>query len=113
MKTFQKGFFLVVAACLVFQACASLGVPVPKTFNERLAAGYTTVTANRQLNTTLINSRVISADDGENVQKQNDLARVGLDIASTLTGTAAEDKLTTTITVLDSIKAYLESKRVK
>ncbi len=112
MKTTARTLALGLAIMLM-QACALLGAPKPETFPERLAAGYVTVTANRQLNTTLLNAGILAARDGANVQQQNDTARAGLDVASTLGGTAAEDKLTMSLRILDEVKKYLEAKQVK
>ena len=112
MKTAARMFTLGLAIMLL-QACAALGVPKPESFPERLAAGYVTVTANRQLNTALLGAGILSARDGKNVQDQNDNARAGLDVAATLGGAAAEDKLASTLRIVDELKKYLEAKQVK
>ena len=98
----------MVVMALALSACAS--VPQPKTFNERLAYGYTTVTTIRQIGTNLVTAGKISANDAQNVQDQANNARVGLDIAKTLSGQAAEDKLTVTLTLLQGLQSYLLAK---
>jgi hypothetical protein len=101
---------LAATAVAVLSACASLGVPTPKTFSERLAAGYTSVTTTRQTATILLNGQVISSADATNIQKQADVAREGLDVARTLQGIDAEKKLDATLLILDAAHSYLCAK---
>jgi hypothetical protein len=97
----------VYLAFIMLVGCAALGVPQLKSFGDRLAAGYTTVTGARQFNTTLLNGQRISSSDAENVQKQLDAAREGLDVASTLTGLDAENKLQSTLAIANAALGYL------
>lgn len=92
---------------LMVAGCAALGVPPLTSFGDRLAAGYTTVTGARQFNTTLLNGHITSSVDAENVQKQLDAAREGLDVASTLTGLDAENKLQSTMAIANAALGYL------
>lgn len=94
-------------ALLMVAGCAVFGVPPLTSFGDRLAAGYTTVTGARQFNTTLLNGHVTSSADAENVQKQLDAAREGLDVASTLTGLDAENKLQSTMAIANAALGYL------
>jgi len=88
-----------------------MGVPVAETYRERLAAGYASVTGVRRGAVVLNDSKAISLEDAENVQKQADTVREGLDVASGLEGLpGAEDKLTSTITILEALKAYLKAR---
>lgn len=100
---------LAVTVPIVFalQGCASLGIPAPKTFNERLAAGYVSATSVRTSARTLLNGAVITSSDAENLQKQADVAREGLDVARTLPSLQAEDKLQTTLLILQAAQSYL------
>lgn len=98
--------FLVTLA-LALGACAMFGVPPLESFGDRLAAGYTTVKGARQFNTTLLNGKRISSTDAENVQKQLDAAIEGLNVASTLTGLEAENKLTMTLSIANAALTYL------
>lgn len=98
------------AVLLLLAGCASLGVPPLKSFGDRLAAGYVTVTGARQFNTTLLNGQRISSNDAENVQKQLDTAREGLDVASTLTGIDADNKLKSTLAIANAALGYLCTK---
>lgn len=92
---------------LLLQGCATLGVPAPQTFNERLAAGYVSATSIRTSATTLLNGAVITSSDAENLQKQADVAREGLDVARTLPALQAEDKLQATLLILQAAQTYL------
>lgn len=111
LNNVRKGVILTTAL-LVLHACASLGLQ-PKTFNERLAAGYISVTSIRQLGTTLTRNNILSPDDADNVVKLSDNARSGLDVARTLKGVEAEDKLTSTLLILESLQKYLATKGAK
>lgn len=92
---------------LMVAGCAMLGVPPLTSFGDRLAAGYVTVKGARQFNTTLLNGQRIGSADAENVQKQLDTSREGLDVASTLTGLDAENKLQSTLAIADAALGYL------
>ncbi len=95
---------------LLLSACASLGLQTPKTFNERLAAGYVSVTAARDTAATLLTAGKITAGDAQNVQQQADNARSGLDIARSVHETnpaAGDDKLTAILAGLNALSAYL------
>lgn len=109
MKTIR--FALASLALVALVACQTM---TPKTFNERLAAGYVTVTSVRQTATTLLNSRKISSSDALNIQEQANTARSGLDIARdvyALRPKEGEDKLVVTLRVLDAMTRYLEAKQ--
>lgn len=94
----------------VLVGCASIGVPAPETFREKLITGYSLVTAIRNTNVMLLDNAILTADDGENVAKAADAARAGLDIARSLSRTdmsAAEGKLAAVRTTLTALQAYL------
>jgi len=104
----------IVLASIALAALVACQTMAPKTFNERLAAGYATVTSVRESTTALLDSRKISSFDAANVQNQANDARAGLDVARELYKTlpkAGDDKLVATIKVLDAITRYLESKQ--
>lgn len=97
---------------VVLTACATLGVSAPKTFNEKLAAAYTTVTAARDTTATLLTSGKLSAADAQNVQQQLDTARTGLDLARQLHATnppAGDARLDAIVAGLTALQAYLQS----
>ncbi|HEY4354886.1 MAG TPA: hypothetical protein VGN16_03990 [Acidobacteriaceae bacterium] len=94
--------------------CASLGVPVPQDFNEKSSAALTTVTGVRQTNLVLLQAHKITRDDGQNIQDQANNLRSAIDVARSIHSTqpgAADDKLTATITALEALKVYVESRK--
>lgn len=101
---------LLIGIASMLHACATIS---PKTFNEKLAAGYVSVTSIRQLGATLVASKAITPDDGENVLKQTDNARAGLDLARAMGPDAGTDKLAATLTVLTGLQTYLNAKGAK
>ena len=97
-------------------AVLAVGCATPQTFNERLLAGYATVTETRQTAVTLVDAKKMSSADAVNVQQQADTARAGLDLARSMRASApqqAEDKLTATQTIVRALRAYLLSKEAK
>lgn len=111
MKRHYAAFYALLLVSL--SACSVLGIATPQTFNERLAAGYTTVTGVRQSAGTLLTADKITADDAQNVQKQADTARTGLDLAAQIHVTdpnAGSDKLDSVVVGLTALQAYLQSK---
>jgi hypothetical protein len=101
-------------ALFVFAACQTAGVPAPKTYNERLASGYVTVTSVRDTARTLVLEGLITADDAQNVQNLADQARMGLDLARTFGQTPqGEDKLTTALIILTELQSYLAKRAPK
>jgi hypothetical protein len=98
---------------LVLSSCSLLGVATPQTFNERLGAGYSTVTASRDATATLLSSGKLSASDAQNVQDQLNTARTGLDLARQVHATnppAGDAKLDAVVTGLTALQAYLQSR---
>ncbi len=111
MKARYAPFYALLL--VVLTACATLGVEAPKTFNERLAAGYATTTAARDTTATLLTSGKVSASDAQNVQAQLDNARAGLDLAREIHAAnppAGDAKLDAVVTALTALQAYLQSR---
>ena len=109
MKTYRNLFAATILVAM-FTACATLGMPTPKSFNERAASGYTTVTTVAQTTTSLLRAKVISVADAENVEKQATTAKEGLDIARSLHGsvpTAADQRLEASLVILQALQKYL------
>jgi hypothetical protein len=100
---------IAVLACAV-SACALLGGPPLESFGDRMAGGYVTTAGARTLTLTLLDGQVISSADAENVQAQADTAREGLDVASTLTGIDAENKLQASLIIAGAALNYLCTK---
>jgi len=102
-----------VVAVTALQGCTTLGVPSPKTFNEKEAAAISSVTGIRSAAASLLSSGKISVEDAKNVQEQADNARAAIVIASSIKATnpeAAENRLTAIIVGLNAISAYLATR---
>lgn len=97
---------LILSGLLVaLSACATF-----KTFNEKVALGYTTVTQVRDTTKTLLESDHISVNDAQNVQKQADNVREGIDIAREMKANdtpGADNKLQSVSVALKALKKYL------
>lgn len=105
MKKFlrQNSYILLVLVV----GCAALGLPTPQSFNEKLLTAYSGVTTVRAAGDALIVAKKISSADAENVQKQADNVRAGLDIASSMQdSTLAAAKLNSTVAILTALQAY-------
>lgn len=105
---------IVPLLAILLLGCASMGVPTPQTFRERIAAAYVTVTGIRQTTLTLLQAKKISPDDAGNVNQSADQARAGVDIArsiETVDPTGADNRLNASIAILESLQAYLGSKK--
>ena len=97
----------------LFVGCASIGLPVPETFNQKLAVSLGAVTAVRESTITLLKAGKISADDAQNVQNQANNLRTGLDIARDIARTdpkAGDAKLTALHSALNALQTYLNTK---
>jgi hypothetical protein len=101
---------------LVMSGCATVGDPMPTTFNERAAAALATVTGIRQSATALVGQGKITPDDAQNVLTQTDAARTGIDIARKLhtsNPTAGDARLSATVTALQALQTYLQARAAK
>lgn len=119
---------VALPAILALPGCTVLGVPVAQGWNERLAGGYSAVTAVRETASVLLEGKVRAAGaeqdperksallaaakaDAQNLQDQADKAREALDVARTLRGVdfeAAEERLTSTLRILEALQDYLK-----
>lgn len=111
MKPRYAPFYALILITLT--ACATLGLEAPKTFNERLAAGYTTVTGVRNATADLLTVNKITKADASNVEQQADNARTGLDLARQIHATnppAGDAKLDAVVTGLTALQAYLQTR---
>lgn len=126
---FARTWALAALVALSITACGVL-LPRATTFNKRLASGYSTVTAIRNATASWIDSKVVECNkladqqartgclatvkaDAQNIQDQADQARAGLDAAGSwkvLDVKTAEGRLAATLTILQSLQAYLGSK---
>lgn len=111
MKRLNLYFALVLA--FVLAACTGLGVQSPATFNQKVLAAHSTVTAIANSASTLRAAGKLSDADRDNVVSTLRSAEAGIDLAVLTHKTnpqAGGDKLTATITVLTALQAYLATK---
>lgn len=117
MKHLRQLSLIALTSVAVFVGgCSSLGLPTAKTFNERLAVGYGTVTAVRNTAATMLVAREITPQDARQVQQHADMARSGLNVAADLQLTdvpAAEQRLSTSLQILKGLQDYLATKGKK
>jgi len=122
---------LILALTAILAAlpgCAQLGLQTSGTFNDRLAGGYSAVTAVAEGAGVLLDARVRAAQaepdpdrrsamlaaakaDAQNLKDQAQQAKDALDIARSLRGVnfeAAEERLVSTLRVLEALQRYLE-----
>lgn len=114
MKQLQK--YTAYLLLLIVVGCASLGLPSPDTFNERLASSYAAVTEVRTSATTLLNANKLDVADAKNILEQTDNARSGLDVARSLSKTditSANNRLIAITTTLTALQAYLAMQEKK
>lgn len=107
MKYFYS--FLTLLIALAITACSSFPV---KSFNDKLAVGYTTVAAIYDVTAVAVRAHKLTAPDAKNILAQADNVRDALDIARdlyTAKDAAANDKLATAITTLNALQTYLAS----
>jgi hypothetical protein len=98
---------------VLLQGCAALGLPVAQTFNEKVAAAYTTVSTVRGTAAGLVSAGKISPDDAQNVQNQCDHARAAIEIARQLHATnpsGGDTKLASATLILNALNDYLKGR---
>lgn len=97
-------------------ACAQLGMQTPATFNQRVAAGYTTVQTVAESATVALQAGKLSRADAANIVTTSRTALDGLAVAQTLhagNAAAGEDRLAVTLAILQSLQAYLATHGAK
>lgn len=108
IKTAALGILLYALA-----GCAALGLSAPETFNQKLIVAYSTVTAVNNTAANLLNLRIITADDGENVLKSTDAAKAGIDVSRVIyrmDPTTADAKLNSVRVALTALQTYLATR---
>jgi len=111
MNAIRLPFLSFLLACLT--ACAQIGLPTPDTVPQKIMVAVASVTSVRDAAATLLANKKLSADDADNILKQTDNLRAGLDVARALARTdprAADAKLTAIRTTLIALQAYLDTK---
>lgn len=112
MKTVRISAF--VALIFLITACATLDVPVPQTFNQRVLAAYNTADAIVQSMATLLQAGKIKPADAQQVHDQVVNLKTGIDIAQQVHASdpsAGEDKLATTVAALTALQSYLAGRK--
>lgn len=108
MKKATLGILLYMVA-----GCAMLGLATPETFNQKLIVAYSTVTGINNTATNLLNLRLITADDGQNVLQATDAAKAGIDVARVIHRTdpaTADAKLNSIRVALTALQTYLATR---
>ena len=108
MKMRQWLSMFLLAAML---GCAAM--PVPKTFEDRLALGLGTVIVVATTAQTLLQAEKISVGDAQNVLAAGEAAMAGIEIARQLASKspdAAEAKLVSVMGALQTLSDYLAAK---
>lgn len=115
-------------ALIALAGCAQLGLQTSGTFNDRLAGGYSLVTAVSDGAGIMLDSKVRAAEgkpdrdalvaaakaDAQSLLDQARTAKDALDSARALRGLdfkAAEQRLASTLLVLEALQRYLEEAR--
>lgn len=107
--------FAVAMVVLMVAACSVVGVPAPKSFNDRVAAAVSSITTVRQTTIVLLERDKITAKDAQNIQNTANQARDGLEVARELyriQPRSGEERLEATIRILESLQRYVD-KRAK
>ena len=105
---------MLLTMIMFLVGCQGLGLPTAKTFNERLATGYSTVTVVLDTATTLHKGGKLSTSDAQNVLEQATSVKSALDIARSLrivAPEAANNKLEVTLVMLLELQKYLEASK--
>lgn len=127
----HPGLLAVLATVLLTAAgCGLLGLQTSGGFNDRMAGGYSTVTALYEAISIRVDSQVRIAqmepdvvrraemiaavkDDAQNLKDQVDEAKEGLDVVQSLKGVNfedAEERLSSTLKILEALQLYVEGK---
>ena len=103
--------WLVLAVLL--NACGIMGQLSPETFNQKLEGGYRTAETIVRSTSILLNAQKINSADAENLGKEVDVGKQGLDISReihTSDPQAGSDRLIATLAGLRALEAYLRTK---
>ena len=105
-----KWLWIAVVLLAIHAGCVSL--EAPKTFNDKLAYGYASLTASRSTATDLLQRQRIAKDEAVQIQALADQTRSGLDLArgTALKGdmVSAQGQLDLALSVLTQLEAYLK-----
>lgn len=114
-RAYASTFLALVIATFALVGCKAFNVYVPETFNERVTAGYSTVTGAAELTGALLDAGTISAEDARNVHTTLTNLKGGIDLAVSIHASGdfstAEARLDATIAALEELRRYLNSRR--
>lgn len=99
---------------LLLTACATLNVPAPATWNQRVLAAYHTVDAATQSTQTLVIAGKVAKADAQKIHDRLVDARNAIDLADQAHGTnpaAGEDQLALAIRALQAIQTELQKRQ--
>lgn len=111
MRKFQLSIPLLV---LLFAGCGLLGVQAPQTFHERALAATATVNTASQSVLTLLKARKITPDESDRYIDRTEDAQKAIDVARGIYASNpadAENRLTLTISLLQTLTAELEQRK--
>jgi hypothetical protein len=109
-----RGFMAAFLLAVTLTACASFGVPPAETFKQNLALSVLANTAIRETATTLLQTKKLDPHDAENILKQTDVAREGLNVARSLGAVdlaSAQGRLDAINATLKGYQKYLLEKQ--
>ena len=99
MKRLPCSIFVFILSCIMLASCVT-----PQTFDERLAAGYSTNTSIRVAAASALRADKIDADQGRAVLGLTDKARSLLDVSAD----GDERGLDLAIEILEELERYFE-----
>lgn len=113
MKSHLRMLGIQLAAVLLISACSIFGVKAPESFEDHIANAYTSLSAARDVSTTLAQHDRLTKEDFADFIKQCDSAREAIEAARTLHGTdatAGQQRLDVAIAMLTALNAYLQKR---
>jgi hypothetical protein len=102
----------ILGLLLVLTGCASVGLPQPESFDQKLAYAYGVHTAVETSAATAVSTGALSKVDGQAILTLADQSKALLDSAKqleTVDATTAGDKLALAVSVLTQVQTYIQS----
>jgi len=112
MKRHYTAFYVLLLVAL--NACATLGVPSPTTWNQRILAAYNLEDGIVQSVQTLAVAGKISKGDAQQFHDKAVELKNGIDLADQIHGgnpTAGEDSLATAVKALQALQTELQKRQ--
>lgn len=111
-KTAYAAFW--AALLVMLSACATLNVPAPTTWNQRVLAAYNSGSAATQSVQTLLTAGKISKEDAQKFHDQAIELKNAVELADKIHGddpTKGEDALATAIAALQALQLELQKRQ--